>query len=200
MKMITDVLERWAEPRVGAWARVLRAADEEARTAAHTRIGSEHLLLALVRTGQGQAAQRLRQHPVDADRLRELVVRAVDARGDDPQELGPADLEAAELEPLASGPMSSATPRRRGLRAVFHRGRRTQRWTPEAMAVLDTATEHAHADNHDRPPAQRALTDDDLAFALATTRGTRARDLLEQLDLLDQTLLAIRSNDPTTDE
>lgn len=89
MNAISSVLQRWAEPRVGAWARVLRTAEEEARAAAHTRIGSEHLLLALVRAGQGQAAQHLRQLPVDVDRLRKLIVRAVDARGGDPQELGP---------------------------------------------------------------------------------------------------------------
>lgn len=193
MKTITDVLERWAEPRVGSWARVLRTADEEARAAAHTRIGSEHLLLALVGAGEGQAAQHLRQLPVDADQLRELIVQAVDERGGDPQELGPADLRAAGLGQLESGPIPSAVPRRRGLRAIFHRGRRTRAWTPEALAVLDTATEHAHANNGERPPAQRTLTDDDLAVVLATTRGTRARDLLEQLELIDQTLHAARS-------
>jgi len=200
MKVITTVLERWADPRVGTWARVLRTADEEARAAAHTRIDSEHLLLALVRAGEGQAAQHLRQLPVDADQIRELIVQAVDARGGDSQELGPSDLEADGLEHLDPAPGPSAAPRRRGLRAVLHRGRRTRRWTPEALAVLDTATERAHLNNHERPPAQRSLTDDDLAVALATTRGTRARDLLEQFELIDETSRAVRSRDASGDQ
>lgn len=57
--------------------KVLDISAEEARTLGHELVGTEHILLGLVQEGTGVAARVLRSLNVQADRLREEVVRIV---------------------------------------------------------------------------------------------------------------------------
>jgi ATP-dependent Clp protease ATP-binding subunit ClpC len=54
--------------------RVLELAFEEARQLGHTYIGTEHILLGLIREGEGVAAQVLKNMGADLDRVRRQVV------------------------------------------------------------------------------------------------------------------------------
>ncbi|HOJ32859.1 MAG TPA: ATP-dependent Clp protease ATP-binding subunit [Candidatus Hydrogenedentes bacterium] len=55
--------------------KVLELAVEEARNLNHNYIGTEHILLGLVREGEGIAAKVLQDMKVDADRLRNEILR-----------------------------------------------------------------------------------------------------------------------------
>jgi len=55
--------------------RVLELAIEEARLLGHNYVGTEHLLLGLIREGEGVAAQVLAELGVDRKRVREEVLR-----------------------------------------------------------------------------------------------------------------------------
>ncbi|XP_018472027.2 chaperone protein ClpC2, chloroplastic [Raphanus sativus] len=57
--------------------RVLELSLEEARQLGHNYIGSEHLLLGLLREGEGVAARVLENMGVDASNIRTLVIRMV---------------------------------------------------------------------------------------------------------------------------
>ncbi|MBU5434956.1 ATP-dependent Clp protease ATP-binding subunit [Pseudoflavonifractor sp. MSJ-37] len=57
----------------------LRLAQESAAEMGHGYVGSEHLLLGLLREGEGSAARILTAAGLEGDRLRETVVRAVGA-------------------------------------------------------------------------------------------------------------------------
>ena len=57
--------------------RVLDISAEEARALGHELVGTEHILLGLVREGTGVAAKVLSALNVQADRIREEVVRLV---------------------------------------------------------------------------------------------------------------------------
>jgi ATP-dependent Clp protease ATP-binding subunit ClpC len=57
--------------------KVLDISAEEARSLGHELVGTEHILLGLVREGTGVAARVLSSLNVDADRVREEVVRIV---------------------------------------------------------------------------------------------------------------------------
>ena len=55
--------------------RVIVLAQEEARELGHNYIGTEHILLGLIREGDGVAARVLAQLGAGPDRAREQVVR-----------------------------------------------------------------------------------------------------------------------------
>ena len=63
--------------------RVVVLAQEEARLLDHNYIGTEHLLLGLIDEGEGVACRTLESLGVDADRIRNEVVRIV-GRGPEP--------------------------------------------------------------------------------------------------------------------
>jgi hypothetical protein len=63
--------------------RVIELAIDEARRLGHNYVGTEHLLLGLVRAGDGIAAGVLESLGVNLDRLRNEVIR-VTATGDEP--------------------------------------------------------------------------------------------------------------------
>jgi ATP-dependent Clp protease ATP-binding subunit ClpA len=63
------VYERFTEAALEA----LKGAQEEARALGHEHIGTEHLLLGLVRLQEGAAAQVLKSFSIDVDRTRALV-------------------------------------------------------------------------------------------------------------------------------
>jgi ATP-dependent Clp protease ATP-binding subunit ClpC len=58
--------------------KVLQLAAQEARSLNYNYIGTEHILLGLLREGEGAAAQILRSLDVDADAVRNEVLKALD--------------------------------------------------------------------------------------------------------------------------
>jgi len=62
---------------------VMQFAQEEAQRFQHNYIGTEHLLLGLVREGEGMAAQVLKSFNVDMEKVRQAVEQVI-GRGDHP--------------------------------------------------------------------------------------------------------------------
>ena len=60
--------------------RVIVLAQEEARMLDHNYIGTEHILLALIREGDGVAAHVLRDSGVDFNRARQQVIEMLRSR------------------------------------------------------------------------------------------------------------------------
>lgn len=58
--------------------RVLELADEESRALNHNYIGTEHLLLGLIREGEGVAARLLQANGVDLDNVREALMEVLE--------------------------------------------------------------------------------------------------------------------------
>ncbi|MBN1556936.1 MAG: hypothetical protein JW951_02175, partial [Lentisphaerae bacterium] len=75
--------------------KVLQLAAAEARTLHHTYVGTEHILLGLLREGEGVAAQVLRNLGVDLDTARIEIMRELDPNFDADAE---EDLENEEAE------------------------------------------------------------------------------------------------------
>lgn len=63
--------------------KVLQLAQEEAQRFQHSYIGTEHLLLGLIREGEGLAAETLRSFDVDLEKVRRAVEGTI-GRGDHP--------------------------------------------------------------------------------------------------------------------
>jgi ATP-dependent Clp protease ATP-binding subunit ClpA len=88
----------------------VRFAAEEARVLRHTYIGTEHMLLGLLREEQGRAARALEELDVTVERIRAQVVRVVGTGDDDRRSsslsLTPRAkqvLELSQAETLAQG-------------------------------------------------------------------------------------------------
>lgn len=65
--------------------RVLELAFDEARQLGHTYIGTEHILLGLIREGEGVAAQVLRNMGADLERVRRQVIELLGGGGQTPK-------------------------------------------------------------------------------------------------------------------
>ena len=65
-------------PLTGRLKNIIMMSANEAKSMNYNYIGTEHLLLALLREGKSAAAQILRSLKVDAERVREEVIRALD--------------------------------------------------------------------------------------------------------------------------
>jgi ATP-dependent Clp protease ATP-binding subunit ClpC len=78
-------------PRV---KKVLALASKEAKALNHTYVGTEHILLGLLREGDGVAARVLKNLDVDIEQTRQEILKELDpnfAASDEPQTGGPAD-------------------------------------------------------------------------------------------------------------
>jgi hypothetical protein len=167
------------------------AADLEAAAAGHTRVGSEHLLVAIVAAGAGRGATWLRARGVEAAWLRGAVRRAVDERAGDPAGTAVTDLAALGLDDLPMLPS-------RGVAGPAPRRGRRLPWTDEAGLVLDRARDEARR-RSGVVSSRRRVGEDDLVAALAATRGIRARDLLHDLGIAPERLRAsVRGSGPQT--
>ena len=62
--------------------RVVVLAQEEARMLSHNYIGTEHILLGLIREGEGVAAQVLQKLGADLNRVRQTVVQLLEGWSD----------------------------------------------------------------------------------------------------------------------
>ncbi len=98
-------------PRV---KKVLALAAKETNALGHTYVGTEHILLGLLKEGDGVAALVLKNLGADIDRTRQEILRELD-----PNFTGPADgIErsaptTAPLPPRADAPMNSTPPKPR---------------------------------------------------------------------------------------
>src|SRR6202167_4854604 len=89
-------------PRV---KKVLALAAKEAKALNHTYVGTEHILLGLLREGDGVAARVLKNLDVDIEQTRQEILKELDpnfAQADEPQAGGPAD-PAPEKAPEKKG-------------------------------------------------------------------------------------------------
>ncbi|MGA3145474.1 MAG: Clp protease N-terminal domain-containing protein [Verrucomicrobiota bacterium] len=97
-------------PRV---KKVLALAVKEARALNHTYVGTEHILLGLLREGDGMAARVLKQLHVDLKQTRQDILKELDPKfipGGSEQEIKPSELLQAEVLLSAHG---NFTPRAR---------------------------------------------------------------------------------------
>jgi len=83
-------------PRV---KKVLALAGKEAKTLNHSYVGTEHILLGLLREGEGVAARVLKSLEVDIERTRQEILRELD-----PQFSGEGGEEASAPSPRGGGP------------------------------------------------------------------------------------------------
>jgi ATP-dependent Clp protease ATP-binding subunit ClpC len=93
--------------------RVVEHAGEEARTLGHNYVGTEHLLLALLREHEGVAAQAMTRLGLELDHVRSEVLNLLghtpeDFRADEPATAGTAGEAEGEAEPAPSS--KSKTP------------------------------------------------------------------------------------------
>jgi hypothetical protein len=84
--------------------RVVVLAQEEARLLNHNYIGTEHLLLGLLREGQGVGAQVLVELGADRDRVRQVVVQVLAGYAGMPPEQRAAAASRPAVAPVAAGP------------------------------------------------------------------------------------------------
>lgn len=92
--------------------RVLELAIDEARLMGHGYVGTEHLLLGLLREGEGVAAQVLDNLGVDLDRARSEVLELLGGRSPGPSQ-----------RPEAPGPAGPRSQRRKGTPTLEQYGR-----------------------------------------------------------------------------
>ncbi len=88
-------------PRV---KKVLALAGKEAKTLNHSYVGTEHILLGLLREGEGVAARVLKSLDIDIERTRNEILRELDPQfsGSSPSEGAPGE-EAAAGSPQRAG-------------------------------------------------------------------------------------------------
>jgi ATP-dependent Clp protease ATP-binding subunit ClpC len=130
--------------------RVLGRADAESRSLGHEGVGTEHLLLALAREGEGIAMRVLGDHGVGEEALRDAVRRTLDEPvpdvvADRPASAPPAGSGLRRAQPFASIQDSAQVP-----------------LAPDARRVLGRALAAALEDGRDE------LTAEDLRRALAS--------------------------------
>jgi ATP-dependent Clp protease ATP-binding subunit ClpC len=101
--------------------KVLELSLREALQLHHNYIGTEHVLLGLVREGEGVAAQALVDLGVDLVSVRQTVIELIDDQSDDPSTGG------IEEDPRASMVRASSSGRNAGLVACSFCGRRPPR-------------------------------------------------------------------------
>ncbi|HIG80183.1 MAG TPA: ATP-dependent Clp protease ATP-binding subunit [Verrucomicrobiales bacterium] len=91
-------------PRV---KKVLNLASKEAKQLQHTYVGTEHILLGLLREGEGVAARVLKNLDIDIEQTRQEILKELDpnfAMGEDEME------EAGETAPTKGGKKGTKTP------------------------------------------------------------------------------------------
>jgi ATP-dependent Clp protease ATP-binding subunit ClpC len=81
--------------------KVLELALREALSLGHNYVGTEHILLGLVRENEGVAARILFDFDADAEKIRNEIVRMLSGRG---RRQAGADRPQAEMRPKASQP------------------------------------------------------------------------------------------------
>jgi len=96
-------------PRV---KKVLALAGSEARALNHAYVGTEHILLGVLREGEGVASRVLKNLGIDLDKARIEVMKELDPNYDPNMDMGPEPMEAEPKQQAATagGPRDSKTP------------------------------------------------------------------------------------------
>ena len=89
--------------------KVLALAGKEAKALNHSYVGTEHILLGLLREGDGVAARVLKNLDVDIERTRNEILKELDPNFS-PNDLGPEDDDGIFEEAEVSGGKDSKTP------------------------------------------------------------------------------------------
>jgi ATP-dependent Clp protease ATP-binding subunit ClpC len=95
-------------PRV---KKVLALANKEAKALNHSYVGTEHLLLGLLREGEGVAARVLKRLDVDIQRTRNEILAEIDPN------FSPDDMDEDDDEDLEDGPFEDESPQQSGAQA-----------------------------------------------------------------------------------
>jgi ATP-dependent Clp protease ATP-binding subunit ClpA len=174
---------------------VVKQAQVEARALRHDRVGTEHLLLALMAEEGGLAARALRE--AGADRA-DLRARIVAYEGTGPHELGDADAAALKAigidldavrrkveESFGEGALRPPTPSRRGL---FRRrvGEYVGPFSPRAKKVLELSLREALRLKHNYIGTEHLLLGliregEGLGAVVLTDAGIGLDDLRERV-------------------
>src|SRR6478752_1728201 len=122
--------------------RVVVLAQEEARMLRHNYIGTEHILLGLIREGEGVAAQVLVKLGADLNRVRQQVLQLLSGyQGKEPAESGSGRGEGTPSSSLVLdqfGRNLTASAREGKLDPVIGRGKEIER----VMQVLSRRTKN----------------------------------------------------------
>ena len=105
-------------PRV---KKVLNLASKEAKQLQHTYVGTEHILLGLLREGDGVAARVLKNLDIDIEQTRQEILKELDpnfAMSDEEME---EEEEGEETAPTKGGKKGNKTPALRALDAISPR-------------------------------------------------------------------------------
>jgi ATP-dependent Clp protease ATP-binding subunit ClpA len=104
---VTEIIGRGQQPPSGhipftaRAKRVLELSLKEALQLGHNHIGTEHILLGLLREGDGVAAQILVKMGADLNRVRQEVIQLLHGRAGDEPEVGPVPfVERAPMEDI----------------------------------------------------------------------------------------------------
>src|SRR5919204_454818 len=84
--------------------RVVVLAQEESRLLSHNYIGTEHILLGLVREREGVGAQILWSHPLTAEQVRESVLQLLPGPGEVARRRGTREADLAHMTPWTPPP------------------------------------------------------------------------------------------------
>ena len=96
-------------PRV---KKVLALANKEAKALNHSYVGTEHLLLGLLREGEGVAARVLKRLDVDIQRTRNEILAEIDPN------FSPDDMDEDEEDDFEDGPFEEEAPQQAGAQAA----------------------------------------------------------------------------------
>jgi ATP-dependent Clp protease ATP-binding subunit ClpC len=143
-------MSRFTEPA----QRALSLATDEARRLQHPYVGTEHLLLGLLREGDGVAAQVLHQLWIETDQVRRALVYITTTYAQTHAATPPAAAEAeveTEAAPVTA-PASGAEGAQPGEPAPLEIG-----LTPRARTVLALAVDEAQRLHHDHVGTEHLL-------------------------------------------
>jgi Clp amino terminal domain, pathogenicity island component len=167
--------------------KVLELALREALSLGHNYIGTEHILLGLVRENEGVAARILLDFDADSEKIRNEVIRALS---------GPCAREAGRIEQLARARSQVQSPPHedagamlgtieRHIRGLLHR----EPDNGDLLVILATLPEGVVG----RALAELGITDDALDAALAKARASGPDSIDDQIEL------AMRNKDQAID-
>jgi ATP-dependent Clp protease ATP-binding subunit ClpA len=146
---------------------VLKLAEDEARRLNHDYVGTEHILLGLVREGEGIAAGVLESLGVNLEKVRRETLHVLDVRdvqGQAPR-AAPAQVRVTDgMPPVFAGRASAE-------------GGRFDKFTERARKVLDLAQEEAQRFNHN------CIGTEHLLLGLVRVGEGTAERVLANLDI-----------------
>lgn len=91
----------WNIPYTPRVKKVLALAQKEAKALNHTYVGTEHILLGLLREGDGVASRVLQSLDVDVEQTRQEILKELDPNF-------PGETEDTDLSPSCTGPVSTS--------------------------------------------------------------------------------------------